>query len=239
MPLSFPKAALEAQAVAARTYALWHLRSKGDKDHDVKNDTRSQVYGGLSAEHKTARAVIEKTRGMVARYQGKIFETFFHSTCGGQTIPAAWVFGGVEFKPLSGVMCGRCLTSKYYRWSKKITEKDLILALRARGFNVVEPVSELYTESFDRGDYKKKVVIKHAGGRLEVPAARFRTALKMRSTAFSLVKNKAGQLEFDGAGWGHGVGLCQIGARGFANEGLSGVAIISYFYPGAEVTKIY
>jgi stage II sporulation protein D len=239
MPLSFPKAALEAQAVAARTYALWHLRSKKNRDHDVKSDTRSQVYGGLSAEHKTARAIIEKTRGMVAKYEGKIFETFFHSTCGGQTIPAAWVFGGQECKPLSGAICGRCLSSKYYRWEKTCSQKDLLTALRSKGYNIVEPVTDIHTEEWERGTYKKSVVIKHAGGSVTIPSARFRFAAGMRSTAFSLTGNSQGVLQFSGEGWGHGVGLCQVGAKGFAREGLSGIAIIAHFYPGAEVTKIY
>ncbi|MDF1665068.1 MAG: SpoIID/LytB domain-containing protein [Planctomycetota bacterium] len=239
MPLSFPKAALEAQAVAARTYALFHLRSKKGKDHDVKNDTRSQVYGGLAAENKTARAVIEKTRGMVAKYNGEIFQTYFHSTCGGLTVPAAWIFGGKEFQPLSGAKCGRCISSKYYRWEKKMTQKEMLVSLRKRGFNIVAPVSEISFENWEKGRYKKSVIIKHAGGSLTIPAAKFRFAVGMRSTAFSLTKNSGGQVEFEGEGWGHGVGLCQVGAKGFAKEGLNGVGIIGHFYPGAEVTKIY
>lgn len=239
MPLSFPKAALEAQAVAARTYALFHLRSRESQDHDVKNDTRSQVYGGLAAENKKAREVIESTRGMVAKYNGEIFQTYFHSTCGGITVPASWIFGGKEFQPLSGAKCGRCISSKYYRWEKKMSQKDMIASLRKRGFNIVAPISDLYFEGWDKGRYKKTAVIKHAGGTLSIPASKFRFAVGMRSTAFSLTKNRDGQVEFQGEGWGHGVGLCQVGAKGFAAEGLTGVGIIGHFYPGAEVTKIY
>lgn len=238
MPLSFPQAALEAQAIAARTYAMYHLRHRDKYDHDVKNDTRSQVYGGLSAEYPKARKIIELTRGMVATYEGRIFQTYFHSTCGGETIPAHWVFGGKPFAPLDGAKCGHCLTSKYYRWEKQMSRQDCVQALRSKGYSLVTPVETIMTVGWDRSRYQKSVVVNHGGGRLEIPATKFRSALKMRSTNFDL-KIKDDKLSFDGGGWGHGVGLCQVGARGFAQAGMSGIQIVEHYYPKSSVTKKY
>lgn len=238
MPLSFPGAALEAQAVAARTYALFHARRRRSGDHDVKNDTRSQVYGGLSAEKKRSREVIERTRGQVLTYQGGIFQTYFHSTCGGETIPAHWVFGGEAFKPLSGAQCGRCLASKYYRWEKAVSRSDMIAAVRAGGHSLVAPVKRIEAVPWDRGLYQKLVRFEHEGGVLELPAPMLRRALKLRSAAFDW-RFVGDQVQFSGAGWGHGVGMCQYGARGHAEVGASREDILSRYYPGSELTRIY
>lgn len=237
MPLGFPDAALEAQAIAARTYACWQLRAGENRDHDLKSDTRSQVYGGVS-EHPKAVEIINRTRGQVATYKGQIFETFFHSTCGGQTIPAFWVFGGKHFEPLSGADCGRCMDSKYYRWREQTNRTNLVSKLREKGVSVVEPVTEIETVSWDRGNYQHYVLIKHAGGISRMEATKFRSALGLRSSAFNFHEDK-GTFQIDGEGWGHGVGLCQFGARGFAREGKSGTEIILHFYPGSEVEKQY
>jgi stage II sporulation protein D len=93
MPSAWPVEALKAQAVAARSYALAHRL--GGKGFDLYADVRSQVYGGIRAEHPAATAAIEATAGEVLLWEGKPIDALFHSTSGGTTLAAVEVFGTV------------------------------------------------------------------------------------------------------------------------------------------------
>lgn len=91
MPSDWPDEALKAQAVAARSYALAHR--VGGKGFDLYADVRSQVYGGIAAEHPRATAAIQATAGEVLLWEGKPIDALFHSTSGGRTADVAEVFG--------------------------------------------------------------------------------------------------------------------------------------------------
>jgi stage II sporulation protein D len=91
MPSEWSAEALKAQAVAARSYALFHRL--GGEGFDLYADVRSQVYGGIPAEHPSATAAIEATAGQVLLWEGKPIDALFHSTSGGSTLAAAEVFG--------------------------------------------------------------------------------------------------------------------------------------------------
>jgi stage II sporulation protein D len=84
MPSSWSTAALEAQAVAARSYALANLVRSGP--FDLYGDSRSQVYGGVAVESDATNAAVDATSGMVLEYGGKVADTLFHSSSGGRTM---------------------------------------------------------------------------------------------------------------------------------------------------------
>ena len=86
MPSNWPDAALEAQAVAARSYALANLVKSGP--FDLYGDSRSQVYGGVAVESDATNAAVDATSGMVLQYGGKVADTLFHSSSGGRTVSA-------------------------------------------------------------------------------------------------------------------------------------------------------
>jgi stage II sporulation protein D len=83
VPASWPADALQAQAVAARSYALAH-RAEG-QDFDLYTDERSQVYGGVAAEHKATTAAVQATAGQVLLHEGEIADTMFSASNGGRT----------------------------------------------------------------------------------------------------------------------------------------------------------
>lgn len=232
MPLRWPDAAVEAQAIAARTYALSELKPRAP--FDLYQDTRSQVYGGVTGEDARAREIVTRTRGRILTSQGQIFVTYFHSTCGGDTVPAQWIFPWVkqEIGPLEGASGCRCQDSKFYRWeevrdlSREV--KELVLEL---------PLRELSVEHWPRGGYVKSVRIVDAGGDVETLSGwDARRAFGLRGYAWDAGLSPDGRsVRFQGRGWGHGVGLCQWGARGFAQDGLDARAILEHFYPGAVV----
>ena len=129
MPLDYPRAALEAQAVAARTYALFEIRQseidgRAELFH-VYDDTRSQVYSGTLRETEKARAVVAATRGVALISGGRLFCAYFHSTCGGSTEPAHLFFDVPQMSPLSGRPCDYCQGGKWRRWEVTIAKSLL------------------------------------------------------------------------------------------------------------------
>jgi stage II sporulation protein D len=241
MPLLFPEQALRAQAVASRTYALYALRSREADAFDVADDQSSQVYRGLANETDRARKVTLDTLGVILTYRGRVFNSYFHSTCGGETIPASWVFGEAPIPPLSGAPCGFCADSKYYRWRASVTRVDLAAKLAKEGF----PVGRVdRVEVLERGPagHVALVRILHAGGEVRVKGAKLRAILgtsAVRSTAFDIEDPGGDAIALAGRGWGHGVGLCQFGARGMAQAGYDALAILRRYYPAAELVRIY
>jgi len=96
-PASWPAAALQAQAIAARTYAI--TTARGGSDFDQYADTRSQVYGGVTAETAATNQAVASTRGQVVTYQGQPVTTYFFSTSGGKTENVENTTLGNEPKP--------------------------------------------------------------------------------------------------------------------------------------------
>lgn len=236
MPLRWSDAALHAQAIAARTYALVNLKPRSD--HDLKADERSQVFGGVMADDARARAMVEATRGMILTWNGKPFTTYFHSTCGGDTIPANWIFGpSDDIPPLQGATGCKCQSSRLYRWSQEV---DLAGHAATRELVLELPVREASVDAWPRGGYVKTATVVDAGGeRITRGAADWRRLFKLKSTSFEVAVGPGGTtLTISGRGWGHGVGMCQYGADGFAKEGLTGEQILLHYYPGAKLEKL-
>lgn len=239
MPLEWPEAALRAQAIAARTYAVYQVRTGSRDGYDLETDTRSQVYRGLDRETPLARRIVAETAGVILTYRWKIFCTYFHSTCGGETIGAHVVFGGEEIEPLSGVRCGYCQSSRYFRWSHRIPLADLPPILARLGATV-GAVRDVAVEPGPAGR-AATVRFETDRGAVSVPAARFRMeagASDIRSTAFDVLVVD-GAAEIRGRGWGHGVGLCQVGAKGMAEAGYDALQILQHYYPGSEMVRLY
>jgi stage II sporulation protein D len=97
VPFYWPREALRAQAVVARSYALATL-SPGRR-YDVVDDTRDQVYGGIAAEKRPTNAAVAATAGRVVTWRGGVATTYYHSTSGGRTASSADVFSDVGAVP--------------------------------------------------------------------------------------------------------------------------------------------
>ena len=97
MPSSWAAAALEAQAVAARTYAI--TTTVDGNGYDLYSDTRSQMYGGVSAETPSTDAAVAATSGQVVTYDGKPVVTYFFASSGGHTESIQNVWAGATPEP--------------------------------------------------------------------------------------------------------------------------------------------
>ena len=132
--------AYEAQAIVARTYAIYEARTGGAGRHfDLYADQRSQVYGGITAESVKSRQAVDSTRGIVVAYGAagheRIFKAYFSSCCGGITQSASDAFGDPPSEPLSDQYIGpRCTESSHFNWGPVVIQKtELTRRVRAWG----------------------------------------------------------------------------------------------------------
>jgi len=97
--------ALKAQAIAARTYALYNIEQRRNNSYDLLSTAQAQVYGGLSAENELSNRAVEETRGLVATHDGEPINALYTSTCGGRTENNEFIFPGQPLEYLRSVEC--------------------------------------------------------------------------------------------------------------------------------------
>lgn len=264
---TWPRQAFEAQAVAARTYAL-HERDRARREqrvYDVEAGTNDQAYVA-GANVPVAAEAARTTRGQVLTYRGGLIRAYYSSTCGGRPASAAQVWprvDGQEFNraaPLQGkTRPAPCRESKWYRWSVNRTDEELTQRFRAWGrANKHEAASMSRLRSIrvsERNDAQRPdayVVTDAAGREYTMTPEQIRVACnqpvgqetpitdetRVRSGDFE-AEVWAGQVRIHGRGWGHGVGMCQYCAKAFAEQGRDWPTMLKDFYPGAEVSKLY
>jgi stage II sporulation protein D len=177
VPSSWPKAALRAQAVAARSYVL---ATSGDGPFDVYDDTRSQVYGGKASETGRTNRAANRTRGEVVRHGSQVATTFFFSTSGGETESVQYGFPGAEPAPyLKGVNDPYDGASPVHKWTARFKQRGIerrlsgLFAGRLRKINVLK-----------RGDSPRivRARVVGSGGSSKVLGTELQARLNLRST---------------------------------------------------------
>ncbi len=240
MPSRFERAALEAQAVAARTYVLWQMKQRRLLLYDVTDDTGSQVYGGITGTTGSGKLATERTSGTVLMYNWQFLPAFYFSTCGGRTVNASYLRGAPLIEPLTGVECGYCKASKRYRWAITIPGEEIEGALGQAGYITGKLLDLSVVKAID-GGWVDTVEIKSSEGVKQISGYALRQVVgtsRLYSTNFEIEKS-GDKYILRGRGYGHGVGLCQWGANGMADLGHNYVDILKHYYQGAGVLKIY
>ena len=239
-PDYWPDEALKAIAIAARTYATYQRFTKEQVDYDVTGDVMSQDYGGKTAEKAATTRAVKATAGAILMYRGKLFQTFYHSTCGGITEHGR-VMGNFDLRPLQGgVVCSFCSASPFFRWQRRLTNADVAWALRKSRYGPVGPISDLRVTARTASGRAQEIAIVGAQRTLKLTGYDLRALLgfeHIRSPLFSVTSVGDGFV-LDGRGWGHGVGMCQWGAAELARRGLSAPEILAYYYPGATLVGV-
>ncbi|MHC4957953.1 MAG: SpoIID/LytB domain-containing protein [Planctomycetota bacterium] len=223
-----PVAAAGAQAIAVRSYTLHYVLQR-KKGFDVDDTTQYQVYAGLkyAPDDDNLRTGVNRTRGTYLEWQGEPLKCYYHSTCGGRTTDVPTGLGRPKLIPMASMPCNDCSHSKYWRWRATLSEADVRKATGAKG-----PIT-LAVEERGAGGRATKIRVTRD---LVVDARTFRLKVgpsKLRSTRILKLQGFA----VEGAGWGHGVGMCQMGAIGRANAQWSAERIVSYYYPGATLVR--
>jgi stage II sporulation protein D len=232
--------ALKSQAVSARTYAIFKAIENKDKTYDLTRDVLSQVYGGKGSRSPTTDQAVDETRGQVLNYNGKIFPGYFHSTCGGTTTHAEYLWDVEPHPALKGVTCNFCVTSKHYRWDTEIPVKEIETRLQKNGVKITG-LSDIEIGEKDASGRAKNFILHYAGGKVKVHSNDFRlwvSPMKLKSTLIKIIERHGNKFYFRGRGWGHGVGLCQYGSKQLAELGYTYTQILKFYYPDSDITKL-
>lgn len=255
--------ALRAQAVAARTYALKRLGSRAALGFDVYGTVEDQAYLGLPEPGDSlAVAAVRATRGQALLYNGYLIDAYYHSTCGGHTARVELVFDDPPAPYLSGVDDARpeggfwCQGSRYFRWTATWSAPELqemvartlpeLVPLPPDGVGEVRDVE--VTRSTPEGR-ALVVEVRTSTGLYRVSENAIRTLFTdaegrlLRSTLFLLRPSREGSrltgVTLVGGGWGHGLGMCQVGTLARARAGQAYRDILTTYYPGTTVSTLY
>jgi stage II sporulation protein D len=238
LPTKWPLEALKAQAVAARTYAVWQKYRRLDLPYHMESTVLDQVYHGVEREHPDAIRAVLETRGVVLSHAKRPVQAYFHASCGDHTESAAegW---GTDLPYLPGSPCGACTMATRYRWAASIPRAKLdaafnpLLGERVEKITIVDKTKTGRVKTVRLEGKKRKKTI--AGADLR----RLLGYDKVWSTMITKLALTSSALVVEGKGAGHGVGMCQWGSRGFAEQGESYDRILRRYYPGARLTRMY
>ncbi|MCX5783862.1 MAG: SpoIID/LytB domain-containing protein [Elusimicrobia bacterium] len=233
----WPLQALKAQAVTARTYVLTENKKFKDAGFHVSADVRSQMYGGSAYTAPSILTAVRSTAGEVLSYKGKLVPAFYHASCGGATASSE-VWGGEAVRPLSGVPCKYCKNIKKFQWTIKISAEQILDFLAQIGLNS-NKLRGLRISKKDKLGRATLLEFKTKNGSISAKSGDFcRYAGRggFKSVFISRIIHRGNDFEIMGRGSGHGVGLCQEGAKQMALNKKDYRRILKYYYPGAEIT---
>lgn len=246
MPANWPLEALKAQAIAARTFALFR---KAERDrvgavYHLESDVMDQMFRheqDLSPANKAKiEAAIGSTRGIVLKdRKAKPVAAYFHADCGGTTENAKAVWGN---GPSNGpVVDASCPVRSV--WQAHLDIDEIGRRLEAKALKVAKrKLAWLSTASkTDSGRVGVMKAVWRDGSETKVSGHEFRMAIGhdiIKSTRFEMDQKGGREVVFKGSGFGHGVGLCQWGARHMAQTGKSHEEILAHYYPSATLTAL-
>ncbi|NIA16779.1 MAG: SpoIID/LytB domain-containing protein [Planctomycetes bacterium] len=259
MPYYWEQQALQAQAIAARTYC-WFIKNTfgSGRDWDVRKTQASQMYKGIVAETARTREAVAKTAGKILICKQddgsmKPFPAYYSSTCGGHTEDSKNVFGD-SYPPLGGVDCPYCLDSvkvsllfwPMVQFDKKTVNRRIFKRYpNLKKLKSIEKI--IVTGQSDYGKFKRITMVKLVGSngkegflrgedlRLSIDP----TGARIKSAACRIILIGNEWTFVAGRGYGHGVGMCQYGALKMARNGKSAKEILRYYYPGSKIKKLY
>ncbi|HJV66189.1 MAG TPA: SpoIID/LytB domain-containing protein [Geomonas sp.] len=236
---AWPMEAIKAQAVIARSYAIYQKNARRGAPYQLESSVMDQVYEGCDVEDSRAARGVQETAGEVLTWDSKVIQAFYHSNCAGHTESSKNVWG-LSIPYLRGVPCRYCQQANPIRWELKLPLKKVEAALKAGGFRV-SGVRALRVLDRNESGRVQEVAVFEGRGRVTVPGTAFRKALgygQLKSTNFE-IKVAGDDCLISGTGSGHGVGLCQWGAKQRAAEGFDYREILTYYYPGVQLAKEY
>jgi stage II sporulation protein D len=244
--------ALKAQAVAARTYAYKHFGSRVAQGFDVYADTRDQVYKGLHSATALTDKAVRETEGVVMTYNGEFITAYYHSTCGGET-EGVVTWGRPDHPYLKNKPDLRpdgtpwCRESNYTEWTREFTEDELrdLFQINAKEAKANVPsfssIKSMHIQDTLKSGRIHTLVIETNNGSFTAKADKIRWLFKRGGTilpsSFFRIHKNGNDWILKGKGFGHGVGLCQMGARARAQAGQSYIQILTHYYPGITLEK--
>ena len=236
----------EVQAVLARTYAFSHLGRHQAEGFDLCDTTHCELYEPArlrtSRFAAAARAAAKRTTQMVLTYANRPVEALFHADCGGYTDGADAVWGGPPVPYLLAAP-DRAASATHRSWKIAIPVNDLRGALNADSRSRIGRRLDAVQITQQDSSGRAARILLRGDERHEIRGEELRTIIDgklgdraIQSTRFSVTR--AGDMfVFQGTGFGHGVGLCQLGAAARARHGESLDHILAAYFPGTKLVR--
>jgi stage II sporulation protein D len=257
--------ATKAQAVAARTYAIGNLGGRESLGFDFHATVMDQVYGGIADEDSIVNRAVRETAGEILTYNGSPILAYYSSTCGGRTAAIEDSWTQREPLPYLRSVSDRipgtdefyCSTSNRFQWSTRWTRAQLLEVLgetlRTHTRGAVQAVGRIDDVRItDRNASERATVRLTADGREHVlradsvrwvlrpePGPAILNSSLLHGLDTELGPNGVESLEVAGGGWGHAIGMCQVGAMGRARAGHTYDQILRAYYTGVELRRLY
>lgn len=248
-------------------YVKWYDHEDHTRFDVCADDHCQRYQGLTRATGQTVRKVIDSTWGQVLLYDGKLCDARFSKCCGGvmEVFGSCWADEDVPYlqalpdtpdhDPEAGCFCntqdkeilGQVLnnydqeTVDFYRWEVVYGRDELSALIRERSGIDIGRLEAL--EPLERGLSGRIVKLRIVGSERtltvgkELEIRRLLSKSHLKSSAFDVEWPDEETIRLKGAGWGHGVGLCQIGAAVMASKGYVYTQILSHYYPGTELIK--
>lgn len=269
MPAYWPQQALQAQAVAARSYTFANMGKFADRGFDLYGSVKSHAYLGIGREAAPTTEAVNATRGLVLTADGRPVNAFYSANSGGYTessesvwnfksdlravadpqiqargrpLPPAELASWLEERPPSFSSHPRYSARAAYRWSHWVTPEEI--RSRVKGADSIGEIRALVTRGRGISGRVEALEIRGTQGSVTVRSDYVRRLGGLRSNLFMVQPGYGpdGGTEyfvFYGGGWGHGVGMDQSGAAGMADAGYDFRSILDHFYPGYDLTVLY
>lgn len=250
--------ALKAQAVAARTYTYKRMNERESALFDMTATIQDQVYGGANVEYAESDSAVSMTNDLILVYGQSIVNAYYHSTCGGKTANIEDVWDRSPCKYLKSIKdtdssgVPYCSISPRFNWQEKWPSKFFFT-------QITEALKKQYPDKQFRWPVNTVIVkeifpcgrvkrCEFSNGNTSVVAGgdKLRFIIKrdtpdrsiLRSANFKLISATADEVLISGTGYGHGIGMCQMGAIGRAQKGQTFDIILKAYYTGVEIATV-
>ncbi|HXD95910.1 MAG TPA: SpoIID/LytB domain-containing protein [Candidatus Acidoferrum sp.] len=235
----WPLEALRAQAIVARTYAAYHRSIAGARPYHIVASTANQQYAGRVPPASPVWGAVRETAGQVLLWEGDVFPAFYHTESGGYTEDPRMVFAARNMPALKPVRCEFSAGSPHYYWSLDVKLADLAEILR-RNDVTVGSVTAIDVSERTPSLRASAVTVHGTRGSVRLRGNDFRRMIgydTFKSTLFAVAVDTQ-WARFSGRGYGHGVGMCQWGAKGMAEQGHTAKQILEFYYPGTVLSTL-
>jgi stage II sporulation protein D len=240
--------ALKALAVVVRSYMLAHTGRHASDGFDFCDTTHCQLYRGeqdLSnrADSPAVTDAIDRTAGLILRYEGRAVEGFYGAACGGLSATPSMVWGGTSNYPYSRIVCRWCRSSKFDTWERSARVADVLGSLTSFISSRLSLATELTTDGEQPDGFVRAVTVRDGARRFVLSTDEFRRAIGLRlgwNTVLSptfTVERRGARFVFRGRGFGSQVGLCEAGAAAQAAAGRNYREILNFYYPAAVLSE--